>query len=339
VAVPSPAPVATDPPCADEEDAEPVVISRRSVRRRPPASSNPLPAVLSLLCVATAGIAAYVLWPTDAPWRRRQESSVRRQEQAASKPQPRPESAAAIDRDRPRPGERIPRERLRPSPVPAQPRRGRPVMESGEPDVATPPPQPQPPEPPMEPEPPAADTGRIEKQANRLLGDALSALQNGKFDKADQLVEAMLKLDADAPALGLADRATGWKQLCRNARQFRGFRDRALADVTGDVAIGNSRIVVVESNPKLFVYKEKGVNKRVSPEAIPDHILTAVVAHWFAGAAQPGNHVFLGVQHLIKRKPDPAAARAEWNRASSGGVNTSNLEPLLQDPVITAAAR
>jgi hypothetical protein len=78
---------------------------------------------------------------------------------------------------------------------------------------------------------------------------------------------------------------------------------------------------------------------RISPRAnVPPPIVTAILRAWFAAADQPGNHVFLGTYLLARSEPNARLAAAEWNLAGQRGEDVSNLEPLLKDPIIRAAA-
>ena len=136
-------------------------------------------------------------------------------------------------------------------------------------------------------------------------------------------------------------RVTCWQQFARYARQAADYRERALdaANAGGDYAIGKQRIAVVESTPQRFVYHKDGRNVRISPRAdVPGPIVTAILRAWFAAADQPGNHVFLGTYLLARSEPNARLAAAEWNLAGQRGEDVSNLEPLLQDPIIRAAA-
>ena len=70
-------------------------------------------------------------------------------------------------------------------------------------------------------------------------------------------------------------------------------------------------------------------------DRLPDDILLAIMQKWFNAAAQPGNHIYLGVFHLLRKEPDLASARGEWQLAAFGGQREGTaLQPLLSDPII-----
>lgn len=353
--VPPPMPSAepTAPgPLPDAEAAGPSVIELRRSARRARGPTDATPALVSLLAVIAAGVAAYMLWPylADAARGPRQ---VARGSRAVSSPAaavPRPKVPApaqdpepAFDRE----------ERPRARPVDAEPDRPRrpplprpvpPVEPGTAPESERPEPRPSEPTPSGPPTPVSAppqpsreQRARAAAAVQQALEEAYASLRQGKFEAADRQVAAAARLAE--PFDGFDDRVTAWRQLAVYARQAAALRDRALGEASGDYDVGRTRIAVIESTPDVFKYRVRGETRRVPPADIPTPVVTAIMRAWFRADDQPGNHVFLGVHLLLGKPPVPPVARAEWDRARQRGEDVANLEPLLDDPIIRAAAQ
>ena len=134
-----------------------------------------------------------------------------------------------------------------------------------------------------------------------------------------------------------AERVERWSRLATYARKFLGFRDQALrASGENEIELDGGRLIgIVEINADRVVYRERGRTERVPLDRLPDDILLAIVQQWFNAAAKPGNHIYLGVFHILRKEPDLASARGEWQLAAFGGEQEGTaLQPLLADPVI-----
>lgn len=169
------------------------------------------------------------------------------------------------------------------------------------------------------------------------LARALAALRDGDFPGASRGLDAAA--DVAAGAADATERVSRWRLLHEYARAFPRHRDEALeaAGAGRDYAVGTRRISVVEADDRRFVYRERGRNISVPRADIPADILLAIVESWFAGADQAGNHMLLGAYHVVRPRPDLAAARAEWSEAARRGEPTGRtLLPLLDDPVVQA---
>ncbi len=356
---PAAGPVATSPvPGADEVES-PAFQFNRPIRRTP-ASTGAAAALVSLLAVAAVVVAAYVLWPALA-------ELVKRPRQVATEtPVPSspgaavpPPAAATPERDSdpaftsrdPLPAQPLEGQPVDAEPVrPRRPPRPRPVarMEPGtadDSDRSEPIPfEPGPPTPvPAPPQPSREQRARAAAGVQQALGEAYAAIRSDEFDTADERVAAAASLAAEND--DLTRRILPWQQFARDARAFIQYREQALdaANAGGDYEVRTAdgtmtRISVIESTPEKFVYRSAGRNIRGPRAKIPGPILTAIVREWFAADGRPANSVFLGVHLLTKEKPNLAAVRREWDRARQGGEDVSNLEPLLDDPIIRAAA-
>lgn len=300
----------------------------RRVVRRPRPSTGSGAGLFSLVALVVTGVFAYLFWPGSGPLAtrtQRQVALVRRSGESRRPPVVESTPVATSP-----PVTSPPRRAQRPVPdQPAEPPR-QPLPPT--PDTPTAPPQPPPPPPPT-PDPRVRLAAAVEK----TLRQALAALRRGDFDTADEHVQTAAGIAEEDDAL--FDRVTGWRQLAVYARQFDGFRREAMKVATGDLDVGDQRISIVESTPTVFKYKAAGVLHRISPDAIPAPITTAVVRAWFAAEDQPGNHVILGTHLLLQDPPDVDGARREWATATQSGENLSTVEPLLSDPIVRAAAR
>lgn len=198
-------------------------------------------------------------------------------------------------------------------------------------------PEPVPFEPAPAPPPPSREQrARAAAAVEKALGEAYAALRRGEFDTADRQVAVAARTAREFD--GFDDRITWWRQLAVYARQAAALRDRALLAASGDYDVGRTRIAVIESTPQVFKFRVRGETRRVPPSEIPQPIVTAILRSWFRADDKPGNHVFLGVHLLLRTPPETAGARGAWARAEQGGEDVSNLQPLLDDPIIRAAA-
>lgn len=240
------------------------------------------------------------------------------------RPEPRPEEPDAKPKpDAPAPDE-DPEMRSKPKPG------SRPDAEP-EPDVA-----PSSPKPTAVPEPEDTDAATA---VTKLLREAYAALGENEFETAKAALKtAVAKADGDDK---LSLRVNCFRQLAQYAEQFIGYRDEAFkAAADGGIyeLSGGRMLSIVEISDEELVYKA-GTNKRIPRDEIPPAWMQAIITKWFAGEDKPGNHVFLGVYHVVKEKPDLEGAENEWRLAEFGGENVSFLTPLLRDPIIVAKVK
>jgi hypothetical protein len=325
----------------------PVVIQPRRVQHRP-RQSRVMPLAITAILLAVAGGLAYQLF------RKLPDGSS---EVAVVTPR-KPTKPAPVSPPTPRP--QLP-DQPNPAPEPEPVNEPEPKPEL-DPDPETPPepePEPEPkpnpePEPEPEPEPnpepesnpepsPAPEpeskgfTERDRKKLDQRLTAAYAALRRHDFDEATEaLADARTIAAADEPS---AERVGRWNRLADYAQKFPDLRDKAF-QASGDNEIeleGGRLIGIVEINDKQVVYRERGRTERVARDRLPDDILLAIMQQWFNGSAHPGNHVYLGVFHTLRKQPDLASARGEWQLAAFGGEQEGTaLQPLLDDPVIKA---
>jgi len=229
---------------------------------------------------------------------------------------------------------------------PARPRddapprpRPRPVAEPDD----SPPPQPAPSIPVPQEQPAAApfDEAAAARGATAVdasLRTAFAAITGKDFTAAARTIRDARNHAGDDP--DLHQRLDRWNMFNEYAREFVGHANNALkaANAGRDYPLGKTRIAVIESTPTLFVYKQAGEVKRMPRDKIPHDVLTAIVSAWFAADGRAGNHVFLGINQLAQPRPNVGAARREWQIAANGGEPMAAMMPLLDDPIITAAA-
>lgn len=179
------------------------------------------------------------------------------------------------------------------------------------------------------PDTPADD----ETDAEAVIVSALAALRGGDFDTADALLASGLESGRSVPA---KRRMADWQVLAGYAREFAGFREKAIAEVRpgNEFDVNGKKVAVVEIDDKKFIYRFQGRNKTTPRTKIPAGIALAIVTTWFD--ERPANHLFLGAHHATKPEPDLAKARDHWERAEKGGINAEPLLRLLDDPVITS---
>lgn len=325
-------PVESAPDPAPDDGFEVIRIDRS--RRVRPATPSPLPAILSLLVLAAVGMAIYTLWPrlpmrhqfesiadvfTDGP----EDSPLAASPPAAGVPSFNPPVSSPGDLAGG--GVATPSVQL-PSPT-------TPVE-----DPATPS------DPPVRPDPPpVTDPVSVAQGADGVeqpLRAAYDAIRRDAFDEADEQVAAARRLAAADDAL--EQRVRRWEQFARLAREAAKYRELALdaANSGGDYAVGDKVIAVVESTPNRFVYRMAGRNVPVSPRSkVPPQVATAILRDWFAARDRASNQVYLGAHLVARVEPNLPLARAAWARAGRGGEDVSLLEPLLDDPLITAVAK
>jgi len=133
-----------------------------------------------------------------------------------------------------------------------------------------------------------------------------------------------------------------WEQFARLAREAAVYRERALdaANSGGEYDVNGKLIAVVESTPQRFVYRMAGRNVAISPrDKVPGPVVTTILRTWFASRNLPKNHVLLGVHLVARVDPNLRRAADAWAVAGRGGEDVSLLEPLLDDPIVTAVAK
>lgn len=178
----------------------------------------------------------------------------------------------------------------------------------------------------------ATDDSEIEA----AIASALSAIRTSDFDTADALLASALEGGQSMPA---KRRVSDWQTLAQYAREFAGFREKAIAAVKpGDeYDVNGKKVGVVEIDDKKFIYRFQGRNKTTPRNKIPSGIAMAIVTTWFD--ERPDNHLFLGAYHATKPEPDLAKARDHWEQAEKGGINAEPLFRLLDDPLLQEGAK
>ena len=188
-----------------------------------------------------------------------------------------------------------------------------------------------PPAPSGDPQTPAEDARRVEASLARVR----DALRDGDFAAAG----AAVKDAAEAAATNASRTRVGrWEELVTFAKGFAGYRDQALATVVAgqEYDIDDKKVIVVEVDDRKFVYRYAGKNKTTPRDRIPGGIVMAIVTAWFDD--NPANDLYVGAYHATKAEPAFTKARAAWEKARAAGADASALLPLLDDPVLTAAA-
>ena len=204
-----------------------------------------------------------------------------------------------------------------------------------EPDVAAPPGESAPEAPadgamddePATDEPPAEEVP-TDDDVDGAIEQALAAIREGDFDTADALLASALE---GGRSVAAKRRVSDWQTLAQYAREFAGFREKAIAEVTpgNEFDVNGKKVAVVELDDKKFIYRFQGRNKTTPRNKIPSAIALAIVTTWFD--ERPANHLFLGAHHATKGEPDLAKARDHWERAEKGGINAEPLLRLLED--------
>ncbi len=183
---------------------------------------------------------------------------------------------------------------------------------------------------------PAAETDTADDETDTAIAQALAAIRTSDFDTADALLASALEGGRSAPA---KRRVSDWQTLAQYAREFAGFREKAIAEVKpgNEFDVNGKKVGVVEIDDKKFIYRFQGRNKTTPRNKIPAGIAMAIVTTWFD--ERPANHLFLGAYHATKPEPDLAKAKDHWERAEKGGINAEPLLRLLDDPVLEAGAK
>lgn len=171
---------------------------------------------------------------------------------------------------------------------------------------------------------------------DEALPQALAAIREGDFDTADALLASALEAGT---SLSAKRRVSDWQTLAQYAREFAGFREKAIADVKpgNEFDVNGKKVGIVEIDDKKFIYRYQGRNKTTPRNKIPAGIAMAIVTTWFD--TRPANQLFLGAHHATKPEPDLAKARDHWERAEKGGINAEPLLRLLDDPVLQEGAK
>ena len=182
----------------------------------------------------------------------------------------------------------------------------------------------------------SAETTDDDSEVETAIASALAALRGGDFDTADALLASALEGGPNIPA---KRRVADWQVLAGYAREFAGFREKAIADVKpgNEFDVNGKKVAVVEIDDKKFIYRFQGRNKTTPRNKIPAGIAMAIVTTWFDERA--ANHLFIGAHHATKPEPDLAKARDHWERAEKGGINAEPLLRLLDDPALEEGAK
>lgn len=178
---------------------------------------------------------------------------------------------------------------------------------------------------------PAGETTANTAAVDGAVGEALAALRIGDFDTADATLASALEAEGSVPS---KRRISDWQTLAQYAREFDGFRAKAIAEVKpgNEFDVNGKKVAVVEIDDKKFIYRFQGRNKTTPRTKIPAAIGMAIVSTWFD--ERPANHLFLGAHHATKPEPDLPKARDHWERAEKGGINAEPLLRLLDDPAL-----
>ena len=182
----------------------------------------------------------------------------------------------------------------------------------------------------------SADATDDDSEIETAIASALSAIRTSDFDTADALLASALEGGQSMPA---KRRVADWQTLAQYAREFAGFREKAIAEVRpgNEFDVNGKKVGVVEIDDKKFIYRFQGRNKTTPRDKIPAGIAMAIVTTWFD--ERPDNHLFLGAYHATKPEPDLAKARDHWERAEKGGINAEPLFRLLDDPLLQEGAK
>ena len=316
----------------------PVPASQPTRIVRPSRQSSVMPLAVTAVLLVVAGWLGYQVLQQQKqvkPDRPVALSRPKPTDRPTTVPQPQPEPEPEPEPE-PQP-EPTPEPKPEPEPEPEPEPKPEPEPEP-EPEP-TPEPEPQPkPEPVSEPEStpePEEFTARDRKTLERHLKDLYAALREGDFPKADTFLKEARTVAAKDESS--AERVDRWNRLAMYAKKFPDLRDQALpASGDNEIELDGGRLIgIVEINADRVIYRERGRTERVPRDRLPDDILLAIMQNWFNAAAQPGNHIYLGVFHLLRKEPDLASARGEWQLAAFGGQREGTaLQPLLSDPII-----
>lgn len=201
-------------------------------------------------------------------------------------------------------------------------------------------PRPSPPPPPAGVEAGSGDGmpagGRQQEDVRRLdelLARTASRLRLGEYSAARTAVDEAAGV---AKSRASRDRVERWAELVTFATGFAGYRKQALDAVKAgnEYDIDGKKIVVVEIDDDVFIYRFAGKNTTKPRDHIPGGILMAIVTGWFDD--KPANDLYVGAYHATKEEPDLDKARAAWENANLRGADASQLLPLLEDPLLVA---
>jgi outer membrane biosynthesis protein TonB len=203
----------------------------------------------------------------------------------------------------------------------------------------TPPPTPAP-TPPTSPTPaPAPETApqAVTKQEAIDLGKAMTtakiALGEQNFDEADKqlaLAEPLAKLPEHQA------KYQRLKEVADYVKQFRGAITEAVAglDAGATFKVGTSTmVVVVETFPDKIIIRSLGQNKTYPFQDLPVGLAVAI-ADMKLDTTAPANRVIKGAYLAVDKRGDSIAldkAKAFWEEAQLGGVDTTHLVPFLSD--------
>lgn len=199
----------------------------------------------------------------------------------------------------------------------------------------TPPPTPTPTPPP--PPTPVPATPTVTKQEVISLGKALTtakiALGEQNFEEADKqlaLAEPLAKLPEHQA------KYQRLKEVADYVKQFRGAVAEAVAglDAGATFKVGTSTmVVVVETFPDKIIIRSLGQNKTYPFQDLPVGLAVAIVDMKLDTAA-PANRVIKGAYLAVDKRGDSVAldkAKAFWEEAQLGGIDTTHLMPFLSD--------
>lgn len=307
-------------------------------------------AVVLLLASAALVVAALTAWPTLTARR----VAAHRPPAADAAPEPSPSEKIAPETEAPKaaaPTTAAAKERMPPRPAAAaDPARSEPVAETASPPSgqapesavhsAAPPPVPEAAGGGAPADVDHAEQTRLATAAvDRSLKATLAALRRGDGPAARRAVDAADSAAGDEAAL--RSRVDRWVLLVKYAGDLETHRRRAdeSAAKGREYDIQGRVIGIVELTPETFAYKAAGRIERGPRHELPRAIQRAILAAWFAGDGRPANHIFLGIDRLLEPHADLAAVRQEWETALRGEPATAPLMPLLEDPLVVAAAR
>ena len=201
----------------------------------------------------------------------------------------------------------------------------------------TPPPTPTPTPPPAPAPVPEPAPPLITKQEAIALGKALTtakiALGEQNFEEADKqlaLAEPLAKLP-EHPA-----KYQRLKEVANYVKQFRGAVAEAVAGLEAGATfkVGTSTmVVVVETFPDKIIIRSLGQNKTYPFQDLPVGLAVAI-ADMKLDTAAPANRVIKGAYLAVDKRGDSVAlekAKAFWEEAQLGGVDTTHLLPFLSD--------
>jgi hypothetical protein len=159
------------------------------------------------------------------------------------------------------------------------------------------------------------------------------ALGEQNFDEADK------QLAAAEPLAKLPEHQAKLARLKEVAGYVKQFRTAVAESVAGLEAgatfkVGTSTmVVVVETFPDKIIIRSLGMNKTYPFADLPVGLAVAI-ADMKLDTAAPENRVIKGAYLAVDKRGDSVAldkAKAYWEEAQLGGVDTSHLMPFLSD--------